>query len=200
MSQIDNITTFNFSLGKEQRNKLNGHNSFVVWFTGLSGSGKSSLANLVEQYLYKRKIRTYVLDGDGLRSGLNKNLNFTQEEREENLRVAAEVAKILVASGSVVLASFISPRQSTRGKVKEIIGEQDFIEVFVNTSLQTCEKRDVKGLYKKARAGKIKNFTGIDSPYETPINPDIEINTEKENLEEAAERIIGLLEKKLELK
>jgi len=200
MSQVDNITIFNFSLGKEERNKLNGHSSFVVWFTGLSGSGKSSLANMIEKLLYEQKVRTFVLDGDSLRKGLNKELTFSLKEREENLRVAAEVAKILISSGSVVLASFISPKQANRNMVREIIGEQDFIEVFVNTSLETCEKRDVKGLYKKARAGEIKNFTGIDSPYEKPINPDIEIETEKENLEEAASRILKLIQKKLELK
>ncbi|WP_037320967.1 adenylyl-sulfate kinase [Salegentibacter sp. Hel_I_6] len=200
MSQIDNITTFNFSLGREERNKLNAHSSFVVWFTGLSGSGKSSLANMVEKLLYEQKVRTFVLDGDSLRKGLNKELTFSLKEREENLRVAAEVAKILISSGSVVLASFISPKQANRNMVRKIIGEQDFIEVFVNTSLETCEKRDVKGLYKKVRAGEIKNFTGIDSPYEKPINPDIEIETEKENLEEAASRILKLLQKKLELK
>ncbi|MBZ9729090.1 adenylyl-sulfate kinase [Salegentibacter sp. JZCK2] len=197
---MKNITTFNFSLGREERNKLNAHNSFVVWFTGLSGSGKSTLANMVEKLLYEQEVRTFVLDGDSLRSGLNKDLNFSAKEREENLRVAAEVAKLLVSSGSVVLASFISPQQANRETAKDIIGEEDFIEVFVNTSLETCEKRDVKGLYKKARAGEIKNFTGIDSPYEKPVNPDIEINTEKENLEEAANRIIKLLRKKLEIK
>ncbi len=197
---MNNITTFNFSLGRQERNKLNAHNSFVVWFTGLSGSGKSTLANMVEKLLFEQQVRTFVLDGDSLRSGLNKDLNFSAKEREENLRVAAEVAKLLVSSGSVVLASFISPKQANRKLVKQIIGKDDFIEVFVNTSLETCEERDVKGLYKKAREGEIKNFTGIDSPYEQPVNPDIEINTEKENLEEAANRIINLLQKKLELK
>ncbi|MGW1455536.1 adenylyl-sulfate kinase [Salegentibacter agarivorans] len=197
---MSNIQTFNFSLGRKERNELNNHTSFVVWFTGLSGSGKSTLANMVEKLLYEAKVRTFVLDGDSLRNGLNKDLNFSTKEREENLRVAAEVAKILVNSGSVVLASFISPKQTNRDMVKEIIGKDDFIEVFVNTSLETCEERDVKGLYKKARAGEIKNFTGIDSPYEKPLNPDIEINTERENLEEAAQRILKLLQKKLELK
>lgn len=197
---MNNITTFNFSLGREERNKLSNHASFVVWFTGLSGSGKSTLANMVEKLLYEQKVRTFVLDGDSLRNGLNKELDFSPEEREENLRVAAEVAKILISSGSVVLASFISPKQANRDLVKEIIGEDDYIEVFVNTSLKVCEERDVKGLYKKARAGKIKDFTGIDSPYENPITPDIEINTEKEILEEAANRIVKLLQQKLEVK
>tara|TARA_R100001369_G_scaffold72925_1_gene101324 strand:+ start:381 stop:944 length:564 start_codon:yes stop_codon:yes gene_type:complete len=187
-------------MGRKERNRLNSHTSLVVWFTGLSGSGKSTLANMVEKLLYEAKVRTFILDGDSLRKGLNKELNFSNKEREENLRVAAEVAKILVNSGSVVLASFISPKQTNRDMVKEIIGKDDFIEVFVNTSLETCEKRDVKGLYKKARAGEIKNFTGIDAVYEKPVNPDIEINTEKENLEEAAQRILKLLQKKLELK
>jgi adenylylsulfate kinase len=197
---MNNITTFNFSLGKEQRNKLNEHNSFVVWFTGLSGSGKSTLANMVEKLLFEQKVRTFVLDGDSLRKGLNKDLEFSLKEREENLRIAAEVAKILVSAGSVVLASFISPREKDRELVKEIIGKENFMDIFVNTPLKICEKRDVKGLYKKARAGEIKNFTGIDSPYEKPINPVIEINTEKEDLENAAKRIVMLLQEKLELK
>ncbi|MBZ9631508.1 adenylyl-sulfate kinase [Salegentibacter sp. LM13S] len=197
---MNNITTFNFSLGREERNQLNAHNSFVLWFTGLSGSGKSTLANMVEKLLFEQKVRTFVLDGDSLRKGLNKDLNFSAKEREENLRVAAEVSKLLVSSGAVVLASFISPQQANRDMVKKIIGKDDFVEIFVNTSLETCEERDVKGLYKKARAREIKNFTGIDSPYEQPVNPDIEINTEKENLEEAANRILKVLQKKLELK
>ena len=197
---MENIRTFNFSVGKEQRNILNNHASFVVWFTGLSGSGKSSLANRLEKLLYEQQIRSFVLDGDSLRKGVNKNLGFSAEDREENLRIAAEVAKILVASGSLVLASFIAPMQRNRDLIKEIIGEQDYIEVFVNTSLEECERRDVKGLYKKARAGEIKNFTGIDAPYENPVNPDIEINTEKESLEEATHRIFKLLQKKLEIK
>lgn len=194
------IRSFNFSVGKEQRNNLNNHASFVVWFTGLSGSGKSSLANRLEKLLYEQQIRSFVLDGDSLRKGVNKNLGFSAEDREENLRIAAEVAKILVASGSLVLASFIAPTQRNRDLIKEIIGEQDYIEVFVNTSLEECERRDVKGLYKKARAGEIKNFTGIDTPYENPVNPDIEINTENESLEEATNRIFKLLQKKLEIK
>ncbi|WP_289021472.1 adenylyl-sulfate kinase [uncultured Salegentibacter sp.] len=197
---MENIRTFNFSVGKEQRNILNNHASFVVWFTGLSGSGKSSLANRLEKLLYEQQIRSFVLDGDSLRKGVNKSLGFSAEDREKNLRVAAEVAKILVASGSLVLASFIAPTQRNRDLIKEIIGEQDYIEVFVNTSLEECERRDVKGLYKKARAGEIKNFTGIDAPYENPVNPDIEINTEKESLEEATNRIFKLLQKKLEIK
>ena len=197
---MENIRTFNFSVGKEQRNNLNNHASFVVWFTGLSGSGKSSLANRLEKLLYEQQIRSFVLDGDSLRKGVNKNLGFSAEDREENLRIAAEVAKILVASGSLVLASFIAPMQRNRNLIKEIIGEHDYIEVFVNTSLEECERRDVKGLYKKARAGEIKNFTGIDAPYENPVNPDIEINTEKESLDEATHRIFKLLQKKLEIK
>ncbi|MBI6117459.1 adenylyl-sulfate kinase [Salegentibacter maritimus] len=197
---MENIRAINFSVGKEQRNILNNHASFVVWFTGLSGSGKSSLANRLEKLLYEQQIRSFVLDGDSLRKGVNKNLGFSAEDREENLRIAAEVAKILVASGSLVLASFIAPTQRNRDLIKEIIGEHDYIEVFVNTSLKECERLDVKGLYKKARAGEIKNFTGIDAPYENPVSPDIEINTEKESLDEATHRIFKLLQKKLEIK
>lgn len=179
---------------------MNGHNSFVVWLTGLSGSGKSTLANLVEKELFDNKVRAFSLDGDNIRRGLNHGLDFTEEDRKENLRRIAEVSKLFLESGIVVVASFISPLEKDREYVKNIIGTENFVEVFVNTSLEECERRDVKGLYKKARAGEIQNFTGIDAPYENPVNPDMEINTEKENLEEAANRIINLLQKKLELK
>jgi len=197
---MENIIPHSFHIDREERNKLNGHNSFVVWFTGLSGSGKSTLANLVEKKLFEAGIKTFSLDGDNVRSGLNKDLKFTQEDREENLRRIAEVTKLFIESGTLVIASFISPLKKDRDYLKSIIGLENFIEVFVNTSLEECERRDVKGLYKKARAGEIKNFTGIDAPYENPKNPDLEIKTENENLEEAANRIIKVLQKKLEIK
>ncbi|MBO2544787.1 adenylyl-sulfate kinase [Salegentibacter sp. BDJ18] len=197
---MDNIIPHDFYIGKTDRNKLNGHDSCVVWFTGLSGSGKSTIANLVENELFKKGIKTFSLDGDNIRKGLNNNLGFSAEDRHENLRRIAEVAKLFVESGSVIIASFISPLEKDREMIKGIIGRSNYIEVFVNTSLEECERRDVKGLYKKARAGEIKNFTGIDAPYENPVNPDIEINTEKESLEEATHRIFKLLQKKLEIK
>ena len=196
---MENIIPHSFHIDREERNKLNGHNSFVVWFTGLSGSGKSTLANLVEKKLFEAGIKTFSLDGDNVRSGLNKDLKFTQEDREENLRRIAEVAKLFIESGTLVIASFISPLKKDRDYLKSIIGLENFIEVFVNTSLEECERRDVKGLYKKARAGEIKNFTGIDAPYENPGNPDLEVKTEKETLEDALKRIVLHLEDKLKI-
>lgn len=196
---MENIIPHDFHIGKIDRNKLNGHNSFVVWFTGLSGSGKSTIANLVENELFNRKIKTFSLDGDNIRKGLNKNLGFSAEDRQENLRRIAEVAKLFIESGTVVVASFISPLETDRNYLKRIINSENFVEVFVNTSLKECERRDVKGLYKKARAGEIKNFTGIDAPYENPKNPDLEIKTEEENLEDALKRIVLHLEDKLKI-
>ncbi|MGM0933380.1 MAG: adenylyl-sulfate kinase [Bacteroidota bacterium] len=196
---MENIIPHEFHISKADRNKQNAHNSFVVWFTGLSGSGKSTIANRVEHELYKQGIKTFSLDGDNIRKGLNNNLGFTAEDRQENLRRIAEVAKLFVESGAVVIASFISPLKKDRELIKEIIGKKDYIEVFVNTSLEECERRDIKGLYKKARAGEIRNFTGIDAPYENPENPDIEIKTEEENLEDAIKRIVLHLQDKLKI-
>lgn len=195
----NNIVPHTFEVSRASRNALKGHRSFVVWFTGLSGSGKSTLANMVEQQLFKKGVHTFSLDGDNIRGGLNNNLSFSREDRQENLRRIAEVAKLFVDSGSVVIASFISPLQSDRDFIKDIIGEEDFIEVFVNTPLAVCEERDVKGLYKKARAGEIKNFTGIDAPYESPVAPEVEIRTDQEEAKTSVERIINLLEKELEI-
>ncbi|SFF60107.1 adenylylsulfate kinase [Salegentibacter agarivorans] len=199
MNNMENIIPHDFHIEKTDRNKSNGHDSFVVWFTGLSGSGKSTIANLVENELFKKGIKTFSLDGDNVRKGLNNNLGFTAGDRQENLRRIAEVAKLFVESGSVIIASFISPLKKDRELIKNIIGEDNFIEVFVNTSLAECERRDVKGLYKKARAGEIKNFTGIDAPYENPANPDLEIKTEEEDLEDALKRIVLHLEDKLKI-
>ena len=196
---MENIIPHEFHISKTERNKQNGHTSFVVWFTGLSGSGKSTIANQVEHELYEQGIKTFSLDGDNIRKGLNNNLGFTAEDRHENLRRIAEVAKLFVESGAVVIASFISPLKKDRELIKEIIGKKDFTEVFVNTSLEEGERRDVKGLYKKARAGEIKNFTGIDAPYENPENPDLEIKTESENLEDAIKRIVLHLQDKLKI-
>ena len=196
---MENIIPQDFIIRKSDRNTLNGHSSFVVWFTGLSGSGKSTLANQVDKELFKQGIRTFSLDGDNIRQGLNNNLGFNEEDRHENLRRIAEVSKLFVESGAIVIASFISPLKKDREMIRKIIGEENFVEIFVNTSLEECERRDVKGLYKKARAGEIKNFTGIDALYEKPEDPDIEIKTEEENLEEAIKRIVLHLQKKLEI-
>ena len=195
----EHIVPHKFKINRSLRNKRRGHKSLVVWFTGLSGSGKSTVANLVEQVLFEEGIHTFSLDGDNVRNGLNKGLTFSREDRKENLRRIAELAKLFVDSGTVVIASFISPLKEDRDFLKKIIGDKDFIEVFVNTSLEECERRDVKGLYAKARSGEIKNFTGIDAPYEAPQNPDIEIKTEEENLEASTRRILDYLKTKLKL-
>jgi adenylylsulfate kinase len=190
----ENIVIHEYGITKSHRNKVNGHDSFVLWFTGLSGSGKSTIANKVEEALFYKGVSTYCLDGDNIRSGINKGLGFTKSDRLENLRRIAEVAKLFVDAGIVTVAAFVSPLISDRHQVKQIVGEQDLIEIFVDTSLGECERRDVKGLYKKARQGKIKNFTGIDAPYEAPPKPDVHIKTEEVNVDEAVEHIITYLE------
>lgn len=195
---MKNIIKHTYHISQADRNKQNGHNSFVLWFTGLSGSGKSTIANQLEKKLFDSGVRTYSLDGDNIRSGLNKGLSFTEEDRTENNRRIAEVAKLFMDAGIVTITAFISPLSEDRKKAKEIIGADNFIEIFVNTPLEICEERDVKGLYKKARQGEIANFTGISSPYEAPSNPDIEIKTESENIEDSVERIFKTLKAKLE--
>lgn len=191
----ENIVIHDYDISRAERNKVNGHDSFVLWFTGLSGSGKSTIANKVEQELFYKGVSTYALDGDNIRSGINKGLGFSKEDRLENLRRIAEVAKLFVDSGVVTIAAFVSPLISDREQVKQIVGKDDLIEIFVNTSLEECERRDVKGLYKKARGGEIKNFTGIDAPYEAPITPALTIDTESTEVEEAVKQIIEYLEK-----
>lgn len=194
----ENIVFHNYAVSREARNSKYKQPSFVLWFTGLSGSGKSTIANVVEQELFKKGFKTYILDGDNIRSGINKGLSFSEEDRHENLRRIAEVGKLFVDAGIITIGAFVSPLEKDRKLVKDIIGKQDFVEIFVNTSLAECERRDVKGLYKKARAGEIKNFTGIDSPYESPQNPDILIETEKESIEEVVKKVITFVENKLE--
>lgn len=194
---MDNITEQNYSIGRHDREQMNEHRSLLIWFTGLSGSGKSTIANLLEKRLNQFEIHTYSLDGDNLRSGLNKDLSFSKKDRDENMRRVAEVAKLFVDAGIVVIAAFISPYRKAREEIRRIVGFQDYVEVFVNTPLEICEQRDVKGLYKKARTGEIKNFTGISAPYETPTNPSIEINTIEESPEEAVEKIISFIHSKL---
>ena len=165
-------------ISRDQREALNGHRGRVVWFTGLSGSGKSTLANALEVALHQQGLRTYVLDGDIIRQGLNKDLEFSNEDRVENIRRVAEVAKLMMDAGLIVLAAFISPFRRERAMARELIGSDSFIEVYVDTPLDICEQRDVKGLYKKAREGKIPNMTGISSPYEAPEAPDYRTGSE----------------------
>ncbi|GAA4891422.1 adenylyl-sulfate kinase [Flaviramulus aquimarinus] len=195
----ENITPYKHSVTVKERRLLNKHNSFLVWFTGLSGSGKSTISNIVEQELSKQGIRTYLLDGDNVRNGINCNLTFSHEDRTENIRRVSEISKLMIDAGILVVGAFVSPYEEDRENIKKIVGEDNFIEVFVNTSLEECERRDVKGLYKKAREGEIKNFTGISAPYENPINPDIEIKTENETIYGAAKRIIEFIKPKLKL-
>ncbi|MDO7172742.1 adenylyl-sulfate kinase [Mariniflexile sp. AS56] len=160
----------NYTINRQDRSLINKHKPCLIWFTGLSGSGKSTIANLLEKELHKHNIHTYTLDGDNLRRGLNKDLLFTKEDRVENLRRTAEVAKLFIDAGLVVIAAFISPYNKIREDIKTIVGSDYYIEVFVNPPLEVCEQRDVKGLYKKARTVEIKNFTGISSPFEIHLN------------------------------
>lgn len=171
----------------------------AIWFTGLSGAGKSTLANLLEQKLFEKDVHTCLLDGDNIRSGLNNNLGFTEADRTENLRRVAEVAKLFVDSGNVVIAAFITPLESDRKMVRNILGSENYLEIFVDTSLEECEKRDVKGLYKRARAGEISNFTGISAPYEEPEDPDLRVSTVQESTEEILERILMKVEERIKL-
>ncbi|MCB0455806.1 MAG: adenylyl-sulfate kinase [Aequorivita sp.] len=194
-----NVIPHAYQISCKGRRELNKHNSFLIWFTGLSGSGKSTIANLVEQELYKKGIKTYTLDGDNIRKGINNDLSFSPEDRTENIRRIAEVANLMVDAGLVVLAAFVSPYKKDREKIKNIVKDVNFVEVYVNTSIEECERRDVKGLYKKARTGEIKNMTGISSPYESPDSPDVEIRTEEETIEQSVRKIIDNITPKLQL-
>ncbi len=186
-----------YRVTKADREKLHSHRSFLLWFTGLSGSGKSTLANLVEVELHKRGISTFSLDGDNIRQGINKDLSFAPEDRTENIRRIAEIAHLMVDAGVVTLAAFVSPYIKDRENIKTIVGRENFIEIYINTSLKECERRDVKGLYKKARAGEIKNMTGISAPYEAPINPDLEIITDNQPIETSVQTILDFIIQKL---
>lgn len=189
-----NIVWHEPKVNRDMREKLNGHRSAVLWFTGLSGAGKSTLAHAVEEHLHGMGIRTYVLDGDNVRHGLCGDLGFSEVARRENIRRIGEASKLFVDAGVVVLTAFISPFRSDRGQVRELLGS-DFIEIYCNTPIEVCESRDVKGLYKRARAGEIKDFTGISSPYEEPEAAELVINTDENSLEESvgfvADYLIG---------
>lgn len=180
------------NISKTEREKLKGHKGFAVWLTGLSGAGKSTIATALEGEFFDRKIHTYVLDGDVLRAGLNKDLSFTEEARKENIRRTGEVAKLFVDAGLVVVAAFISPFASDRKVVRELL-KNKFAEVFVDCPLEVCEQRDVKGLYAKARKGELKNFTGIDSPYEKPENSEVTVRTDRETVDESVKKILDVI-------
>jgi len=189
-----NIIYHQASVTRQRRNKLNNHRSIVLWFTGLSGSGKSTLAHALEEKLFQKGCKTFVLDGDNVRHGLNSNLDFSETGRTENIRRISEVSKLMLESGLIVMTAFISPINIDRIEARKLISNDDFIEIYCKASLETCETRDVKGLYKRARAGEIKNYTGIDSPYEVPKNPELIIDTDNQSLEESVFTIFNFLE------
>ena len=186
----------NYKIKKAQRELLHGHKAYLLWFTGLSGSGKSTLANLVEIELHKKRLSTYILDGDNVRQGINKDLSFAPKDRSENIRRIAEISNLMLDAGVVTLAAFVSPYKKDREAVKQVVGPDNVIEIYVNTSLAACESRDVKGLYKKARAGEIKNMTGISAPYQAPTHPDLEIITDRQTIQESVAVIMQFLNKK----
>ena len=192
-----NTVRHDYKITKADRERINKHRSFLIWFTGLSGSGKSTLANLVEVQLNKQGVSTFSLDGDNIRQGINKDLSFAPEDRTENIRRIAEIGHLMVDAGVVTLAAFVSPYRKDREAIKTIVGDENFVEIYINTSLEECERRDVKGLYKKARAGEIKNMTGISAPYEAPVHPDLEIVTDHLSIEESVETILKFIIQKL---
>ena len=194
-----NVIYHQASVTRGRRNQSNNHQSVVLWFTGLSGSGKSTLAHVLEEKLFNKGCKTFVLDGDNVRYGLNSNLDFSDNDRKENIRRVGEVAKLMLESGLIVMTAFISPFREDRAAVRNLISNSDFIEIYCKASLKTCEERDVKGLYKRARAGEIKNYTGIDSPYEAPENPELIIDTDKETLDESVSKIYNFLEREKQL-
>ncbi len=189
----NNIVWNNNYITKEDRVKYLSYKPCILWFTGLSGSGKSTIANAVESKLYKMGTKTYLLDGDNIRHGLNKDLGFSEKDRTENIRRISEVAKLFVDSGTIVLAAFISPFQRDRKLARMLVNKDEFIEIFIDTSLKICKQRDPKGLYKKVEVGQIKNFTGIDSPYEVPTNPEIHLKTDELTIEQASDKVINYL-------
>lgn len=185
-----NIIPHKHAITKTGRVNRNGFSPKVIWFSGLSGSGKSTLASALESYFFEKNIQTYILDGDNIRKGLNSDLSFSDEDRTENIRRISEVANLFTDAGVVVLTAFISPFESDRDLARRVIGADDFIEVYVKCPLEVCESRDVKGLYKKARAGVIKDFTGINSPFEEPNNPELVVDTANNSLQDCLQKLI----------
>ena len=195
----ENIIPHSHVISRSDREAKSGQKGKVLWFTGLSGSGKSTLAGSLETYLHNKGFRTYILDGDNIRFGLNNDLDFSGESRKENIRRISEVSKLFVDAGVIVLTAFISPFRSDRQAARGLVGSDDFIEIHVDCPLEVCEARDVKGLYKKAREGKIKHFTGIDSPFEEPKGPDVKVNTALNSLDECLKELIEKIEPKIRL-
>lgn len=200
MEESKNIVWHQSAISKTDRQKLHGHKSVMVWFTGLSGSGKSTIANALQHELYKRGISVYLLDGDNLRHGINKNLSFSPEDRKENIRRTAEAGKLFIDAGVVVLAALISPFEEDRQNARAIFEPGEFLEVYIKCPIEECENRDPKGLYKKARRGEIKQFTGIGQEYEEPQNPEIIIDSSQLSIEKAVEILLNYLFNKVKLK
>ena len=194
---LNNLTHQAYQIDRSSYEKRNGHRGIALWFTGLSGSGKSTLANGLHQKLFEIGMHSIVLDGDNTRLGINKDLGFSNKDRIENLRRVAEITKLFVETGHIVITAFISPFKENRIQAKKIISENDFLEVYIDSTLETCENRDVKGLYKKARLGEIKDFTGVSSPYEKPDSADIQINTNKSSIPESVELLFKQLNSKI---
>ena len=192
--KAENLTWHIGEVDREARAAAHGHRGAVLWFTGLSGSGKSTIGHRVERMLIERGAFAYVLDGDNVRHGLNSDLGFAPEDRVENIRRIGEVARLFADAGGLVLSAFISPYREDRDRVRGLMGPGEFVEVFVDTPLEICEARDPKGLYKKARAGEISNFTGLDAPYEVPENPEVHLQTENLSVDEAAAQVIRYLD------
>lgn len=192
-TKSSNTVWHNATVTRQRREIQNGHKSVILWFTGLSGSGKSTLAHAVEERLHQIGCRTFVFDGDNVRHGLCSDLGFSQADRVENIRRIGEMAKLFTEAGVIALTAFISPFKADRERIRGLVPEGDFIEVYCKCSLEVCEQRDVKGLYQRARAGEIKNFTGISSPYEAPDNPELAVNTGMNSLEDCVEEVLALL-------
>ena len=190
---MKNVVWHHATVTRQRRNIQNKHKSVALWFTGLSGSGKSTLAHAVEEELHQLGCRTMTLDGDNIRHGLCKDLDFSAENRKENIRRIGEVAKLFIESGVITLTAFISPFKEDRDKVRKLLADEGLIEIYVKCPISVCEARDVKGMYKKAKANEIKNFTGISSPYEAPENPDLILDTDKESLDESVDKVLNLL-------
>ncbi|MCK5354314.1 MAG: adenylyl-sulfate kinase [Methyloprofundus sp.] len=193
MGKSSNVVWHQSTVSRKRREEKNQHKSVVLWFTGLSGSGKSTLAHAVEEKLYRLGLNTFVLDGDNVRHGLNKDLGFNNLDRKENIRRISEAAKLMLEAGVITLTAFISPFKEEREMARSLMPHGDFIEIHCYCPLEICEKRDVKGLYKRARKGEIKDFTGISSPYEAPVKPELKVDTNALTLEEAAQQVITLL-------
>ncbi|HAJ72040.1 MAG TPA: adenylyl-sulfate kinase [Methylophilaceae bacterium] len=190
---MNNLVKYQSLVSQHDRQQQAGHQSFVIWFTGLSGAGKSTLAHAVEKALYDNGCRTFVFDGDNVRHGLCADLGFSAEDRQENIRRIGEMSKLFIEAGVIAITAFISPYRAYRARARSLVGDNAFIEIYCNASLDVCEQRDVKGLYKKARAGAIPNFTGISSPYEPPLNPDLEIDTGNASLDACVNKVLAYL-------